>query len=264
MLLQKYFYAEADPVNKIDPRGLFIGDINEFAAADAINTQLVAEETVSISTTTTLSTGTFPEAVSAVPQVANVARAPISIAGRIAVAVARETITLLSEAMDAIELSPLLGFPIILWGREIPATTLHTFEALIGTSNGFKNGVGIASPFLGRINPGWGRTWLNTVIPLPVPTGQIRDEYPYQITIPGGPFFYDFHQVSVRLVPAFEQRGRNPITNARAQGPKLNTFFIRTGVLENDPLLMWFGVAVTGNNSFFINRNGTPENFPYP
>jgi hypothetical protein len=48
---------------------------------------------------------------------------------------------------------------------------------------------------------------------------------PYQATYPGGLYFYDRHEVSVRLVPAYEQSGTNPITGVGSQGSKFSTFY---------------------------------------
>ena len=210
----------------------------------------------------------FPEVVTAAePAIANIGRAPISIAGRIAIAVARATIDILAPIAEEL-LTERLGIPLIFWGSELPETTQHTFEAITGTSAGFKDGYGKASAFLGRVAPEWNRAWLNKFVPSPRPNGVIADEYPYYTTFPGGPYFYQFHQVSVKLVSDYEQRGKNPNPPyARAQGPKLNTFYsIGTGadVVADDPIKMWFGVGVTQQKSFFIKRDGSRGEFPYP
>ncbi len=149
--LAKYPYVHGNPVNLIDPSGLFAGLLSSDSAWATVRAVYASLSSTAVSTVTRLGSSTFPKAVQAAsPAIANAERASISIGGRIAVSVARATMQLLSTAMEAIELSPLPGFPIILWGQELPATTLHTFEAITGTSTDFKDGVGRAVPFLGR------------------------------------------------------------------------------------------------------------------
>uniref|UniRef100_UPI000B1D8DBE hypothetical protein n=1 Tax=Anabaena sp. (strain CA / ATCC 33047) TaxID=52271 RepID=UPI000B1D8DBE len=131
----------------------------------------------------------------------------------------------------------------------VSQTTKHTFDALTGANQtGFKDGWGLASPFLGRV-PKWSnsRSWLKNVIrPEALPANYGRDEYPYNTTIPGGPIFYELHTVSVRPVPKYEK-----------QGPMLESFYTKANVERNDPEKMWFIVGTTkGTASFYIDRDG--------
>jgi large repetitive protein len=259
--LHKYLYANGNPVNGTDPSGLF--NLAEASATVAESSSLSAIAVPAAIRSSTLAAETFPAAVSSqVPTIANIARAPISIGGRIAVDVARATMNVLTRIVETVETTSLSGFPVLLWGNELPSTTLHTIESIIGVSPNFKDGKGIASPFLGYIKPGWGRNWLS----LPTRTGYVRDEYPYNTTVPGGPTFYDLHSVSVRYVPDYEQSGSNPVTGARGQGTKLKSFYSRSGarIVANDPLLMWFGVFATPTISFYIDRDSIARNFNYP
>lgn len=241
---------------------MFVGNLSEFSAAQRIQAELAAAQTTAVATSTSLGTSGVitTQAIAADAALVNVAAAPISIAQRIAISVAQAILVSAAAAIDALE-NQNLGIPIILWGSELPETKLHTFEAITGMSGNFKDGYGSASPFLGRV-AGWGRGWLDGVLP-PL-AGQVRDEYPYNTSIPGGPYFYDLHQVSVRYVIAHEQTGSNPTTCARGQGTKINSFYSRAVVIPYHPINMWFGVGVTGRSSFFITRQGTAENFPFP
>lgn len=262
--LTKYPYVHGNPVNLTDPSGLFA--YAEVMSAMNIIDVLAATTLVGAAygLSTTLSTGTFPEAVSAaVPEIANVARAPISIAGRIAVGVARSTAQILSLVDEVLFIQ---GFPVIHWGNELPETTQHTYEALHGLGNGFKSPGGIALPFLGYIgSPGWPRGWLNSTGKCTTPRpGRVCDEYPYASTIPGGFPFYELNTVSVKMVPAYEQLFslRNPVTGATSQGTKLGQFYTRADVKALQPLKMWFGVGTTTNSdSYWVDRDGIPHLF---
>ena len=257
--LAKYSYTYNNPVNLTDPSGMYVC-LAEESNVLAIQAELIATEATAIATTTSLgTTGVITtEAIAADAALVNVAAAPISITQRIVITVAKVILTAVVIEVAIENLN--LGIPIILWGSELPETTKHTYEAITGISGDFKDGTGIASPFLGRVS-GWGRGWLDGV--LPIKTGQVRDEYPYNSSVPGGPIFYDLHQVSVRYVVAYEQTGSNPITGARGQGTKLGSFYSRADVVAYVPLHMWFGVGVTSLPSFYITRDGRANTFPF-
>jgi RHS repeat-associated protein len=261
--LHKYLYANGNPVNGRDPSGFSDTSLAEVNTTVAVSGELLTLEGASVAGATTVA---LPVAVSAeVPVAVNVGHAAISIGGRIAVDVARATMALLVVTVDTIEATVIAGFPVLLWGSELPETTLHTFESIIGTSNGFKDGHGRAAPFLGYTDPQPNRMWLDKIIPLPVPKGpsgedQIRDEYPYNATVPGGPDFYNRHEVSIRLVPDNEQRGR------RSQAAIFSSFYSAKngpGIVRNHQRLMWYGVFVTPTTSFFVDRLGIPRSFPW-
>jgi hypothetical protein len=85
---------------------------------------------------------------------------------------------------------------------------------------------------------------------------QVCDEYSYATTAPGGEFFYDLHQISLRLVPLWEQT----IATSDGQGSKLNKFYRRAKVIRYDPLRGWFIVGTTNQkDSFWVPREGGSE-----
>jgi RHS repeat-associated protein len=269
--LTNYPYVHGNPVNATDPSGLVT-----MMEQQQVNKQIgenAAKTYPALKTTTTVSPEILPAAATqASPTLANIGRASISIGSRIAIDVARATMeTIIAVEVARITLQNKFYLPIIIWGSELPDTTKHTFDAITGSDqSGFKDGHGRASNFLGRINlnpdhpqgkpKGWGRSWL----PIDPKTRNVRDEYPYNTTVPGGEFFYHMHQVSVRYVPNYEQSGSNPNTGAVGQGTKLNSFYNSAQVLALDPIMMWFGVSVDfWGPSKFINRQGNIETFPY-
>jgi RHS repeat-associated protein len=159
--LHKYLYANGNPVNGRDPSGFSDTSLAEVNATMVGSGELLTLEGASVAGATVA----LPVAVSAeVPVAVNVGRAAISIGGRIAVDVARATMALLVVTIETIEATALAGFPVLLWGSELPETTLHTFAAIIGTSNGFKDGHGRASPFLGYIKLKMVRFVMNILI----------------------------------------------------------------------------------------------------
>jgi len=268
--LAKYPYVHGNPVNAIDPSGMFkedsLGALAVVAELSKITVPLVFS--LPIIGGAIVIGGVAGVAVTAgVPGVVNVAKTAISIGARIGVQVARRMAEILTLVDDILTLQ---GFPVIVWGNELPTTTIHTFDALHGISNGFKYEGGRASPFLGRISrPGWGRQWLPGTGRCPDPDtsvgdGLTCDEYPYNSTVPGGWLFYELNQVSLRPVPDYEQLigKRNPQTGATSQGTKLGQFYTQAGVEALDPVNMWFGVGVTARTeSFWIDRSGQPQQF---
>jgi hypothetical protein len=261
--LTNYSYVHGNPVNATDPSGLFT--MTEQTATRLKLGELSAKTYPALKTTTTISKEVLPAATTqASPALANVARASISIGTRIAIDVARATMDVLALISDEL-ITENLGIPIIYWGEDIPETKKHTYEAITGTSFDFFLGFGRASAFLGRISPEWKgsidpdwkkdpRKWLDKV--LDKRPDDVRDEYPYNSTIPGGPFFYFMNQVSVRYVPNYEQTRNNPSTGAKSQAVKLRTFYDDALVKADDPANMWFGVSVTASQSFYTTRDG--------
>jgi large repetitive protein len=99
--LHKYLYTNGNPVNGTDPSGLT--NLAEVTAGGSGSGSLSAIAVPSAIRSSTLAAETFPSAVtSQVPAIANIARAPISIGGRIAVDVARATMNVLVYQMSRV------------------------------------------------------------------------------------------------------------------------------------------------------------------
>jgi RHS repeat-associated protein len=288
--LHKYIYTESNPVNRIDPSGMFsmTEETATLIGLDAL--EAASGSTVTATTTTTLGAGTFPEAVSsAVPEVVNVGRAAISISARISINVARwvvETATLLGE----IESIP--GIPTIVFGKHDPVinakTTEHIFDALTGNGD-TKLGNGTSPPFLlriksqeaqeGRLHPkGWQKVYGSPENPggtYPLywyeaepqcrfgirkfgGDGLVCDEYPFASTAQGGYYNYQNNTVSIRLVPEEEQlQGFQG-----SQFYKIGQFYSIAGVSPRNPYFGWFVVATTEQGgSYWIDRKLKPREF---
>ncbi|WP_249070113.1 putative Ig domain-containing protein [Argonema antarcticum] len=289
----KYPYVHGNPVNAIDPSGLF--SITENTATQLNISSLASQSVPTIKTATTLSTGTFPEAVTAAsPGIANVARASISIGARVAVNVAKLVSRITILAGEAY----IQGFPVIVWGQDLPQTTQHTQDAITGQGNTKYSG-GIAPTFLFH-TPNWPRSrphpefynrypgsstniyprsWYNDEQQCfwdnsnPIETvrqsrGKVCDEYPYASTAQGGFLNYELNHVSLRLVSAEEQlkdiKNVNGVMvqNFDSQYWKLGEFYTEANIPTLDARMSWFGVGTTSDYwSYWVDRKGVKHNF---
>ncbi|QIZ73023.1 RHS repeat-associated core domain-containing protein [Oxynema aestuarii] len=156
------------------------------------------------------------------------------------------------------------GFPVIVWGDEVPEIRQHTQEAIVQTGQSF----------LARILPGWTkwrgpaspvgsggpREWYNAVegncqwikgVWQPQFQNRQCDEYPYNSTLQGGPLNYDAGKVSLRLVNE---------TQNQSQGDFLLNFYKSAPVNSNHPKESWFGVQVNDDQTHWIDREGQKLN----
>ncbi|MEC4811700.1 MAG: RHS repeat-associated core domain-containing protein [Scytonema sp. PMC 1069.18] len=170
------------------------------------------------------------------------------------------------------------GFPMIVWGfGDLPEIAEHTQDAIAQTRQSF----------LARIKPTWvewrgllnpigsgkPHQWYNAVpgdcqwipgIGNPRYRGRDCDEYPYNSTLQGGPLNHaaNSNSVSLRLVDQNQNRlagtflGGSPGLGGFTQG-----FYQLAAVPPNHPLKSWFGVGITAGRTAWVDRNGTPRDF---
>jgi RHS repeat-associated protein len=241
--LNKFAYVHGNPVNKTDPSGNFVTLPETIAPAEAqiILSSIQGAQFNAVAATTANATPTIISRVLFVT-------ATLVGAGVIAAFSERD--------MNS-------NIPIIVWGDEIPETREHISDAFFGLpdwqtgQSGFKDEVGRAPRALTRVTP-WDRNWLKSTAqsrqcPNPRPSSPLGfkyacDEYPYASSEPGGYNYYLNHQVSIRLVPAYEQVGRG-------QGNKLNRFYNLAIVVPNNPQFGQFINGVTPGPSYWIGRD---------
>ncbi|MCC3595178.1 RHS repeat-associated core domain-containing protein, partial [Microcoleus sp. PH2017_28_MFU_U_A] len=165
------------------------------------------------------------------------------------------------------------GFPIIVWGHEIPEITQHTQEAIVQTGQSF----------LARISPGWNNTPTGRVkkysngAEYPAPwydftpecpwdndnpmryfnsrSGRDCDEYPYNSTLQGGPLNYDAGKVSLKLVNSQQNKTQGVFLGGEFD-KNTRGFYQYAPVLPNHPKDSWFGVQVTHDQTHWIDKEG--------
>jgi hypothetical protein len=248
LTLHKYVYTHNNPVNATDPTGLFL----ETAATQRILNDLQAQQTKQAAITL----ATFTNQLVKVGQFV-----------AIAFAKAMET-----SVKVAYTLSRQFGIPVIIWGNDLPETTRHQFDALTFSGNTFDNPTGATgqSNFIGPVlirtarYPG---RWYNSYPPCQGRSpgdGKICDEYPYATTLQGGRDNYLKGNVSIRLVPAYEQSLRS---GQDGQGGRLGTFYREAPVNRvedpgggKDSIFVNLAFPFLGF-SFWLDRQGLPHRF---
>ena len=187
------------------------------------------------------------------PEVALIARTPISIADKLNRQVAAKEM----KMATLWDFDPNIKFPYIVWGTEYGQTFAHTYDALNGEGSS-KYGNGTSPSFLAYIKSRWPLGWLagKPQFALAFPGDMLtQDEYPFGSSAQGGPFNYEFNTVSLRLVPGFEQN---------KQGGNLGNFYSKALVIANTPVLSWFGVRanLASFDSYWIDRAGKSHPLP--
>jgi len=202
--LAKYPYVHDNPVNAIDPSGLFvptsIADMNTTEANRALLEKIYQNST--------------PKYWDLLFKV-SVRLVVYSI-------ILAATLYALDYLIKAAQQDDENGYgiPVVVWGDDLRQSTTHTIEALKGEAGkGFKGGLaGVGSPVLLRIalqrgrRTGWRSIFNEWYEKEPQcrnktgkPIGLSCDEYPYNSTIPGGLIAYDLNLVSLKPVSAKEQ-----------------------------------------------------------
>jgi len=267
--LAKYPYVHGNPVNGVDPSGMFtIGEafsnvINTILETNKYFLGLLSMFSQSVAGALTGAGGALAGAgtstLAVVPQAVNLT-ATISTGAAISVLFAKSMAELL-VLMDVIEYIP--GIPLLVWGNDIPKTTEHTYEALRGEGQTFLTPGGItgfAPSFLVRRGDGENedRSWLNAKYRTHCTKAKrkqyekdhgheaVCDEYPYASTWQGGRDNYDFtNRVSIKFVPRYEQvLGPNPNNQANI----LKNFYERGRISAHNLFLGFF--MVRANTDF--------------
>ncbi len=276
--LAKYTYVHGNPVNGVDPSGLFFSVLTAPTVLNIAIGWILAVGSVFLLSQSLSSFGSLisSEQVSTIPEVANVTSTPVQLSTALSIVVAAEIVQDCAYWNDP---NCFVGFPIQVYGAAAHEDhTNHIFEAQIGWGQTFSR-ENIGNPgfpddfgFLGDPIPAflsrgynWPRTWLdgtswcnteargryldtNSRIPA-------CDEYPYASTIFGGFPFYLTNQVSVKLVDLQE---------SNRQGEFIAQFYNIAGVDSTFGENSWFGVITIPdgyNQSFYITRTGLVENY---
>jgi len=209
--LAKYPYVHGNPVNGVDPSGLFDPSLSSLKAGEVIEKFLYL---VGQSLQTYL------------PFYISVATAWSFILGAALIALEYR---LNNSTPDPDEMDKRrLRIPFIVWGLDYGVTTIHTYRALHGESytNPPNNAI---FPLFNYKRPGQPRAgWYNDKIPCFRrdqfrPERLVCDEFPYASTEQGGESNYNQGKVSLALVPSAEQNfvQKQPL----GQGGALNIFY---------------------------------------
>jgi RHS repeat-associated protein len=244
--LNRYGYTHGNPVNGTDPSGMFL--VNDALVIQAeIQKAYGAAVPFSLTALNTLKGGLYKAAVFA-----------------IAYYVTTVVLEYLLEGREYKQESNQI--PTVVWGNNLGKTRDHTSEALSGQGSGFKDGFGIGSPILFRIQfqkgrrTGWRALfgeWYEKEPQCKGKTGDLTnlscDEYPYNSTAPGGLLAYDLHLVSLKPVDSDEQN---------TQGGWLNSFYKKAGIVPFDLQKGWYLVQTTNTeDSYWIGRNSKDKNY---
>jgi len=283
--LAKYPYVHGNPVNGVDPSGMFtIGEafshvVNTILETNKYFLGLLSMFSQSVAGALTGAGGALAGAgtstLAVVPQAVNLT-ATISTGAAISVLFAKSMAELL-VLMDVIEYIP--GIPLLVWGNDIPETTEHTYEALRGEGQTLLTPGGItgfAPSFLVRrgdqenADRGWTKAKFRTHCTKAkkmnyeknhpnAPVKAVCDEYPYASTWQGGRDNYDFtNRVSLKFVPDYEQVDQVGGHNPNNQANILDNFYNRGHVSKENLARGFFMVRANKNiaESYGYNRLG--------
>jgi len=212
--LHKYLYANADPVNNIDPSGNF--SITGFSQAQQIQAQLQVSATANLAGIG-ISLITFR-------QLSDLDLKPERASNRISLDVAKIKVRMCQKSGET---NCNAGIPVLVLGADNPKNTKHVFDAQ------FELGL---TPILNRkikrdsFKPSQqpeciGKTSLGS--------GFQCDEYPFGSTLQGGSLNYKAGRVSLRPIPSSDNQ---------SAGRKLLQFYNTCNVNAGDPIRSTFGV----------------------
>jgi len=233
--LHKYLYANADPVNLMDPSG-FMSMASLSAGVSANMTLMLSTVRVGAVTFGRVAANDALWATAA--SGASYARAGLGIITSLA-------LTADSQRRDRFGLGP-----IIVFGSEFPEHAQHILDAQTASGTNF-----VASPFaLNRSLP-WSRGWLRYTSECDDAARQRAggsracDEFPFASARQGGPANYVFGSVSLRLLDLGESnRTRNFIGQ-----------FYGRAVLARDGFSKesrFMAIGIPGSRSFYTDRSG--------
>lgn len=265
--LAKYPYVHGNPVNLTDPTGLYINGYLSLTVAitSVLATQLLINRTFPIATIRREDSDNI-----IVPgYLKDINHSGVN--SFISIPITNRQYQVVKEKVEECNLTigecDFSGFPVIVWGNDLPEIAQHTADSLSDLPS-----------FLARIQPGWNQyegpisplgsggpiSWYNSVdgpcqwIPgvyQPEFYNRDCDEYPYNSTLQGGPYNHELGKVSLRLV----DRRQN-----RTQGDYLLNFYYFNGVNPNHPYASWFGVKVSTEPTYYIDKEGIKRNIKFP
>jgi RHS repeat-associated protein len=259
--LNRYGYTHGNPVNAIDPSGMFslLGSFSDFGAEASYRRLEMAQVT------------SFFARVASVAGTAGKSGAN-SLNSKIALLfVAGYLLTLAIEA--ALEELKKARIPTVVYGGDLSETREHIFKALTsqgytsdnptGSIFGFNGSSKIISPILQRIgdeDPKNTRGWYNSREQCKDrtggTTGKVCDEYPYFSTKEGGLGNYKNGLVSIHPVIATEQTSGD-----KTQAVLLNKFY--SAKYGNVPKKFIFANLVDFGNSKSYGFNKDGERFEF-
>ncbi len=257
--LAKYPYVHGNPVNATDPSGLFT--LTETTGVRVGNDAVLSTQSATVGLR-----ALFRSTTSVLPGGYTGSAGTLGLRSALNLQVGRNLLEFLSAAVASELINRSFSFPVIVWGNDLPDISLHTRWAQNGISSpgavnvgnklykeGFKDGIGRASPFLARVTP-QGRGWIDKYLPargklnIPGVSRVERDEYSYASSFPGGEGSYLMHLVSLKYVPNNQNS---------SQGTKLERFYDKAPVVKLDPNRMFFGVLTTTSDiTHWIDREG--------
>ena len=258
--LNKYAYANSDPVNGKDPSGLV--SLSENAAANKIAGELASmvKDNIMGMAMDHISNSLLGPLLDAVQRQAvkdNVSQHTMNL-GNAGVATALTAFAVVCRVHPGKCL--LKKIPTVVSGKQTRYTTRHIFDSLMGTGNGTYDGVQRPMPFLlvkhvlsdrlGEVPP----TIRNASDACKRRrSGQQCDEYPYAAVIEGGEGNYFDGNVSLKLVSGSDNG---------SQGARMRAFYAGADI---GPLHPFVNLALPGSPGFYIvptrGKNATIRNF---
>jgi RHS repeat-associated protein len=244
--LNKYGYTHGNPVNVIDPTGMF-SIAQSLVAIQGFST-LLAQQLVLFSMRSIAVGGTL-------------GGSGLSVSGRVALIVGIALFAATALHSDEAENT---GIPAIIWGLEMGQTTIHNYKALHGEGNTSDRYEGRPiQPIFPVFKKRSRQVWKYADFP-PCKTNGIKgdkltcDEFPYATTEEGGLTKYKQGKVSLALVPEAEQSGVG-------QGNRLKAFYNLAKLNNGEKYGVW-ATYKSWNTAYFTKdrREGVRFLPPFP
>ena len=235
--LNKYLYANTDPVNRVDPSGMqSLGD--EMAAVDISGTLSdIAVNYAKDQIYNAFSNAIMNSLVGNLFGVGSIKVPTTGSAGGAELVMALALMCKYSRSSCFLRV-----IPTFISGLQIPETTYHVVAAETGNGS-----VPAALPFvLVRGTPGRRPKYRGKPGCLGPGVGLVCDEYPYNSTIQGGKLAYAAGLVSLQWTMAWE----GPL-----QGGYISKFYSKAGVIKNSPKGIFLNIGLPLPTSY-IDQTG--------